>query len=60
MVLLVNNLPANAGDSRDTDGFNLWVDLWEDPMEEEMTPTVVFLLGNFHGQRSYSPWDFKS
>ena len=35
---------------------------WEDPLEEEMTTTPVFLSGEFHGQRSlayYSPWDPK-
>ena len=32
----------------------------EDPLEEGMEPTPVFLPGEFHGQRSlvsYSPWD---
>ena len=31
---------------------------WEDPLEEEMQPTPVFLPGNFHGQSSlagYTP-----
>ena len=31
---------------------------WEDPLEEEMPPTPVFLPGKFHGQSSlagYSP-----
>ena len=31
----------------------------EDPLEEGMQPTPVFLLRNFHGQRrlvGYSPW----
>ena len=31
----------------------------EDPLEEEMQPTPVFLPREFHGQRSlvgYSPW----
>ena len=31
---------------------------WEDPLEEEMAPTPVFLPGESHGQRSlvsYSP-----
>ena len=34
----------------------------EDPLEEEMAPTPVFLPGKSHGQRSlmgYSPWDHK-
>ena len=32
---------------------------WEDPLEEKMVPTPVFLPGKSHGQRSpaaYSPW----
>ena len=32
---------------------------WEDPLEEEMATHSIFLLGEFHGQRSlvdYSPW----
>ena len=35
---------------------------WEDPLEEGMTPTPVFLPGESHGQRSvagYSPWGHK-
>ena len=35
---------------------------WEDPLEQEMTPTPVFLPGEFHGQRNLvgcSPWGCK-
>ena len=35
---------------------------WEDPLEEGMQPTPVFLPGEFHGQRSlvgYIPWGSK-
>ena len=35
---------------------------WEDPLEEEMATYSVFLLEEFHGQRSlasYSPWGHK-
>ena len=35
---------------------------WEDPLEEGMPPTLVFLPGELHGQRSlvgYSPWGCK-
>ena len=35
---------------------------WEDPLEEGMQPTPVFLYKEFHGQRSlagYSPWRHK-
>ena len=34
----------------------------EDPLEEGMEPTPVFLPGEFHGQRSladYGPWGCK-
>ena len=34
----------------------------EDPLQEEMQPTPVFLPGKFHGQRSLaglSPWSSK-
>ena len=34
----------------------------EDPLEERMQPTPVFLPGEFYGQRSlvgYSPWGHK-
>ena len=35
---------------------------WEDTLREEMQPTLVFLPGEFNGQRSlagYSPWGCK-
>ena len=35
---------------------------WEDPLEEGMAITPVFLPGESHGQRSlvgYSPWGHK-
>ena len=35
---------------------------WEDPLEEGIQPTPVFLSGESHGQRSlagYSPWGHK-
>ena len=35
---------------------------WEDPLQRECLPTLVFLPGEFHGQRSlegYSPCDCK-
>ena len=34
----------------------------EDPLEKEWQPTLVFLSGEFHGQRSlvgYCPWGHK-
>ena len=41
-------------------GFNPWVG--KIPWRREKLPTPVFLLGEFHGQRSlvsYSPWGCK-
>ena len=35
---------------------------WEDPLQEEVAPTTVFLAGKSHGQRTvvgYSPWGHK-
>ena len=49
---VVKNLPANAGDARVRS-----LDQ-EDPLEEEMAATPVFLPGKSHGQRNllgYSP-----
>ena len=51
----VKNLPAMQ---------ETWVQLlgWEDPLEKAWQPTLVFLPGEFHGQRSlvgYSPYDCK-
>ena len=45
MAQMVKNLPA------------LWETQvqslsWEDPLEKEMAPTLVFLPGEFHGPRS--------
>ena len=56
MVLVVKNLPANAGDAR----FNSWVRKihWR----RKRQPPTVFLPGKFHGQRSlvgYSAWGHK-
>ena len=50
------NSPDNAGDKRDTHGFDPWVGkvLWE----RAWKPTPVFLPRESHGQRSlvgYSP-----
>ena len=48
VVLVVKNLPANAGNVRD--GFDPWVGkiLWRTAWQ----PTPVFLPGESHGQRS--------
>ena len=40
MFLVVNNVPANAGDVRDTDS----VPGGEDPLEESMTPHFNILV----------------
>ena len=55
---MVKNPPANPGDARYA---NLILG-WEDPLEEGMATTPVFLPGECHGQRSlagYSPWGRK-
>ena len=48
------NSPDNAGEIRDASS----IPGWEDPLEQEVATTPVFLPGKFHGQRSlagYSP-----
>ena len=58
MVLVVKNLPANAGDMRCR--FDLWVG--KIPWRKEWQPTLEFLPGESHGQRSlvgYSLWGHK-
>ena len=54
LALVIKNLPANARDIK------TWVQSlgWEDPLEEGMAPTPVFLPRESHGLRSlidYSP-----
>ena len=56
VVLVVKNLPANAGDVRC--GFDPWVR--KIPWNKKWYPIPVFLPGKFHGERStvgYRPWD---
>ena len=55
---MVNNLPANAGDVRDS--FNPWVG--KIPWRKKWQRTPGYLPGKSHGQRSlagYSPWNHK-
>ena len=55
MGLLVNNPPADAGDSTDADSI-------PGPWKRKWQPTPVFLPGKPYGQRSlagYSPWGRK-
>ena len=49
MVLVVKNLPANAGDVRETGSIPAWVEkiLWRKVWQ----PTPVFLPGESHGRR---------
>ena len=59
VVLVVQNLPANAGDKIDV-GFDPWVE--KIPWRRKWQPAPVFLPGEFHGQRNlvgYSPWGCK-
>jgi len=59
VVLVVKNLPTNAGDFRDAgsilgSGRSPWRRAWQ--------PSPVFLPGECHGQRSptgYNPWGCK-
>ena len=55
MVLVVKNLPASAGEVRDT--ASAWVEkiLWK----RKWQPTPVFLPGKFHEKRAYSLWGHK-
>ena len=58
MGLVVKNLPANAGDIRDT--FDPWVG--KIPWSRAWQPTPAFLPGESDGQRSlagYSPQNHK-
>ena len=58
MAQTVKNLPAMQ-EMQETYVQSL---VWEDPLEEEMQPTPVFLPGELHGQRShvgYSSWGSK-
>ena len=60
MVLVEKNLPANAGDFRDTGS----IPRWEDPLEKEMaTHSSILAWENPDGQRclaGYTPWVAKS
>ena len=53
MVLVVKNLPANAGDARDKSSIP---GLRKSPANEEMTTCPVFLPGESHGQKNHTPW----
>ena len=48
VVLEVKNLPVDAGDVKNMGS----VFGWEDPLEEGMATTPVFLSGESHRQRS--------
>ena len=59
VVLVVKNLPANAGDIKDT-CLIPW--LGKIPWRRAWQPTLVLLPGESHGQRSlagYRPWSRK-
>ena len=58
VVLVVKNLPVNAGDTR----MQVWSMGREDPTEEGLAIHSVSLPGKLHGERSltyYSPWGHK-
>ena len=57
-MLLIKNLPADAGDAGDM--FDTWVK--KIPWRRKWEPTPVFLPRESHGQKSlaiYSPWGNK-
>ena len=59
MMLVVKNPPANVGDARDAASIPGWEKI---PWRRTWQPTLVFLPGESHGQRSlvgYSPWGRK-
>ena len=59
VVLLVKNSPATVGDVSDKE-FDPWVRKF--PWRRTWPPSLVFLPGESHGQRSlvgYSPWGHK-
>ena len=56
---VVNNLPANAGDTKDVGSIRGWGKI---PWSRKWQPTPAFLTGKVHGERSlegYSPWGRK-
>ena len=58
-MLVVKNLPANAGGIRDVGSVPASRKM---PWRRKWQPTPVFLPGESHGQRSlvgYSPWGLK-
>jgi len=58
VALVLKSLPASAGDRRDQ-ALSL---VGKMPWRREWLPTLVFLPGELHGQRSlagYSPWGCK-
>ena len=60
VVLLVKNLPANAGDVRERCSFD--PKIGKIPWRRAWQPTPVFLPGDSHGQRNlagYSPLGHK-
>ena len=60
MVLVVKNLPAEAGDIRD---MSLIPGSGRFPWRRAWQPTSGFLPGKVHGQRSLagcSPWSYKT
>ena len=64
--LVVKNLPANAGDLRDTGGHR-WIEpvsswIGKNPWRMAWQPTPILLPGESHGERSlvdYSPQGHK-
>ena len=59
---VVKNLPVNAGECRRCMGHGFYPWVGKIPWRRKRESTPMFLLGEFHGQRSlvgYSPWGCK-
>ena len=60
MACLVAQMAKNLSATQETQVQSLG---WEDPLEQGMASTLIFLPGEFHGQKNlvgYSPWNQKS
>ena len=59
MACLVAQTAKNLSATQETQVRSLG---WENPLEQGMASTLIFLPGEFHGQKSlvgYSPWNQK-
>ena len=60
MIAVISHLPLYKSTPRNSHGFDHWVK--KSPERRKWQPTLVFLPGEPHGQKSmagYSPWDHR-